>query len=225
MKSRLVLISAGLALVQNGILGAFDASLHAGLKIHVEPASSQHLKINGLPVQVVRITGPDVPELERRWIESRRMHGLRTVTMTGWRTTSLLRGNQSEVLQRRLGSKAPEVLWSSLRLGIETPRLRSASVRPPVGCRPGSVTEDESATSRFVQLTFDCPGRPEVVLRSYRQSVRQVGARDVNSWDSGFESELRSIRLHVTANHRVGRGNPGRTSLLVLELSAVRSRS
>lgn len=132
------------------------------------------LRINGVAVQVTRLTGQGVPafihELQSRWqvLDGIRREG-------PWQVVSRQGGSTSEVLQWRSTVMGHEALWSRLDLR-QSPRSATALSFPlPVGCRIANQLELGEAQSPVRHLTARCGVRADTLSGRLHQAAVTSG--------------------------------------------------
>lgn len=128
---------------------------------HVTPLRADEalpaLRINGLPLEVTRLAGPDVRSrvaaLEALW-RSRGDAVLPWQEQGGWRVLAHRVGTWNEVLQVRGRDAASEAFLS--RLDVQH-SPRAVPVLPlPAACRARSTVESGGRSDRAVQVTGQC---------------------------------------------------------------------
>lgn len=148
------LLGAALALAGRES-AAFDAHLTAGLAVSVEEVR-EPVSVDGVSMQLRRITGKDVPALVRRFDAFWRSQGSETRSMQHgiWTLRSRMHGAKVEVLQWS-NSGVPEMLWSLLDTGA-LQSVPEAEVALPAQCRWGRSVSGSAAQRRYVQRSARC---------------------------------------------------------------------
>ena len=137
---------------------------------------SPGMRINGVPLHVVRLTGVGVAdyarELQRNWYPAPQA-GSPWAQVGGWRVLSRRVGRWSEVLQVRQGASPEEALLSRIDTGRQPVPVRRLMLELPAACHVTSTVEFAADTDRRMQVSARCAARPEQVIAAV-QSVAGV---------------------------------------------------
>lgn len=199
-----------------------------GLAVSIESMEGM-TGINGLPVVVARAVGPAAPELARnlidRWHESLGRNSVRLDACCGWQFASVVRNEESRVIQWRSTAAGGELIWSSARLSSSIqlppptrfPLLRECAWTTPVHGR--------AANRRFSQQSAYCDIEPHVALERTINRLAGEGWRWHRLGNWVIQAERRGVQVELVAGRSpplpgaIRRG----TALMLVETNPVKA--
>jgi len=159
---------------------ACSGPAHAGQSRLASEDVSPGIRINGVPLHMVRLTGGGVAdfarELQQSWYPAQEAGSL-WAEVGDWRLLSRRTGRWSEVLQVRQGANPEEALLS--RIDIEHPPapVRRLMLELPASCHVTSTVEFAQDTDRPMQVSARCAARPAEVIAAVRSGAEVAGWR------------------------------------------------
>ena len=164
------------------VMGVLVSSgpVHAGPPRLVSEDVSPGIRINGVPLHIVRLTGSGVPdfarELQQTWYPSQEARST-WAEVGGWRVLSRRTGRWSEVLQVRQGANPEEALLS--RIDVEHPpgTVRRLMLELPASCHVTSTVEFTQDADRPIQVSARCAARPAEVIEAVQTRAEVAGWR------------------------------------------------
>jgi hypothetical protein len=169
--------------------GLLLAVLATGSEVHADEVLPP-VRINGLLLQITRLTGPElaarVAALEADW----RVHSdavLPWQERGAWRQLARRSGRWSEVLQVR-GASTPAEAYLS-RLDVQRAPAVVPRIPLPTGCRADSTVESAASGDAVVQVTGNCPSQSDAALRDW---LFRLGA---SGWTGGIQDGGRVYRF------------------------------
>ncbi len=135
---------------------AFEAHLAAGLAVSIDRIA-EPVSVDGVSMQLQRLTGVDVPVLARRVEALWRSQGsqIRSLQQGAWTLRSRMLGTKVEVLQWRSSAGAPEMLWSLLETGALQPVPQTDLVLP-AHCKWGRSVSGQAGQRHYLQRSARC---------------------------------------------------------------------
>jgi len=159
--------------------GAFESQWLFGLDVGIEKLAGK-TAMNGVPLQVQRATGPDVPLLADRmrsdWRDAAGEQVLAS-RQADWNLFSRVHGGQSEVVQWRGAGAQSELLWSIVTLRDVRGPPPVVSISLPQGCQWLSPIHGSVEKAHFIQTTGFCPREVAAVAAQLRRSLSREGWR------------------------------------------------
>jgi hypothetical protein len=196
-----------------------DPQYWRGLDVQVEALPGQTY-VNGVQLQIVRVSGADVARVSDRllthWRTQLPQVPLKSQDLGPWRIHSRIRNGASEVMQEGRDEHRFELLWSLAPLRDRLMRPPTPTLIIPGGCIPGQTVHGTDHGAAFLQLSAVCPGSPPAVLDQLRRAALRRGYRVADAHEHGFEARRasREIRLSVVAVDAPG---AARSALVMLE--------
>lgn len=194
---------------------ALDPALYRDLRLQHEQLP-RGTRFNGVAVHALRLAGPDVEVLERRWLDRASGIGTRRSDAAGWRVHSRLYAGHSEVLQVRGSGKDGEAIWSRVELSAPPRATARGTLATPRGCHPGPNVESVGHGRRTLQSTLVCAAGITTLLQELESSAVRAGGLAVHREASGLTARVRDREISVTAVPLA----EGRTALVWFEHSA-----
>jgi hypothetical protein len=152
--------------------------------------------VDGVPLQVVRVTGRDVAafveEQRKHWHEARDAVSEAPLQIPGWQVVTRLHAGVSEVMQWRGADMQAELLLSRLNLKARKKVVPRPALDLPAGCSVFRAVHGGIGTQQFLQMNLLC----ELPLQKLMQRISE------SAQAAGF------VVLHADASQRVlaGRG-------------------
>jgi len=192
---------------------ACSGPVHAGRSRLASEDVSPGIRINGVPLHIVRLTGLGVAdfsrELQQTWYPSQEARST-WAEVGGWRVLSRRTGRWSEVLQVRQGAGPVEALLSRIDVGHPPAPVRRLVLDLPASCHVTSTVEFAQDTDRTMQVSARCTARPAEVIAAVQAGAEVAGWRqDAQSGGSMQRLTRGSTQLTVLVDG--DRERPGRS--------------
>lgn len=199
--------------------GAFDTALWRDLRLQHEQLP-RGTRFNGVELDALRLAGPDVEALERRWLELGRGIDTRRRDAAGWRVHSRLHAGHSEVLQVRGSGSDAEAIWSRIALRAPLRAGARGTLAAPRGCQPGPIVEGFEREGHSFQSTLLCTGSVTSLLQELEAAAARAGAREAHRAGAGLTARVGGREVSVMAVPLA----EGRTALVWFERPATEGR-
>jgi hypothetical protein len=145
-----------------------DNQYWQGLSVNVAPMPGT-LYVNGVALEVVRISGVDVVVVRERvlaqWRAGADSH-IETAQSGPWLIQSRLVHGQSEVLQTKDG----ELLWSRTNVHQRPIAVPRSAIELP-HCWPQRSVHGQGNDGVFLEITFACAGNAGAAMTNARRAV------------------------------------------------------
>lgn len=208
------------------VIGVLVSSgpVHAGPPRLVSEDVSPGIRVNGVPLHIVRLTGSGVPdfarELQQTWYPAPEA-GSPWANVGGWRVMSRRSGHWSEVLQVRKVSSPEEALLS--RIDVEHPPtpVRRLRLELPASCRVTSTVEFAPEPQAQMQVSARCTAGPAEVRAAVQAGAEAAGWSHATQSGGSMQTLIRGP-TQVTVLIGGDREHVGRNGswLVALERSA-----
>jgi hypothetical protein len=187
--------------------------VHAGPRSLASEDVSPGIRINGVSLHVVRLTGVGVAdfarELQRSWYPAQEA-GSSWAQVGGWRVLSRRTGHWSEVLQVREGGSPEEALLSRIDVEHRPAPVGRLMLELPASCRVTSTVEFAQDTDKRMQVSASCAARPAEVIAAIQSGAKVAGWRQ-DARSGGSMQGLTRGSTQVTVLVGDDRQRPGRS--------------
>ena len=186
---------------------------HAGRSRLASEEVSPGIRINGVPLHMVRLTGVGVADfaldLQQSWYPVQEA-GSSWAVVGDWRVLSRRTGRWSEVLQVRQGANPEEALLS--RIDVEHPpgTVRRLMLELPASCHVTSTVDFAQDTDRPIQVSARCAARPAEVIEAVQTRAEVAGWRP-DGQSGGSMQRLTRGSTQVIVLVSDDREHPGRS--------------
>ena len=191
-----------------------------GLEVSTEEMEGA-MFLNGLPVSISRVTGPSVPILAERliegWISAQGPGSVRREQCCGWTLAARIHRGRSEVIQWRMGSGTPELIWSATSLQARHRMPMDAPMPAIADCVWTAPISGKTGDREFRQLSGRCRGGTPGVFRSLVHELDATGWRWSRPGTQVIQAERKGHHLQVIANPSAQRGDAQSVSLVLVE--------
>jgi hypothetical protein len=213
-------VLAWLVVAASPLVCAADLGEWRDLHVYVD-ALREPILVNGVPLEVSRVTGRDVSLLAKRlnqkWSEESGSHGVRTEVHGAWTILSRIHDAGLEVVQWRGSGKDAELLWSRGDLKSRFQSPARVGLRFPAACVPGRTVSGKVDAHSYLQRVAACVGSPRATLSAVRAIAGSQGF-EVRSRDGQLLARDRATETTVLAWPSAGAGASA-TSLVYLQLN------
>jgi len=136
------------------------------------------LRINGLSVEIIHLSGSGVPALIRNMAQRWRVTA---VPQGDWLQLAQQSDGWSEVLQWRAASESTDALYSRLRMDQSPRPAATLALQLPAVCQSSNQLDLGSTAHPVLHLTARCQGSRNLVQSLVLQAVRRSGWREAGS--------------------------------------------
>ena len=192
---------------------ACSGPAHAGQSRLASEEVSPGIRINGVPLHMVRLTGVGVADfaldLQKSWYPVQEA-GSSWAVVGDWRVLSRRTGRWSEVLQVRQGANPEEALLS--RIDVEHPpgTVRRLMLELPASCHVTSTVEFAQDADRPMQVSARCAAWPAEVIAAVQAGAEIAGWRQ-DAQSGGSMQRMTRGSTHLTVLVDGDRERPGRS--------------